>query len=223
MVIKNNVKKELNKLNDELDSHLDVSSVGDDFSVFEKKLKDDSLNFDTLTLLKDIRDEMSLLRKNVFSDAESLISRKIKKDQELFFTKIQENFLKLSNHVVSSKDHNFQSLRAENVGLQNELKKLRSNQEILNDKLNTLTQLILEKNIHHDGELHLISDSIQELKQKVEILPKSIPSDQLISSEVVNIDLEIPDSEEVIVSKSSNSLLVEDRLARIDATLENLK
>lgn len=252
MVLKNDIKKELAELNKELNSQLDFSTGSDDFTVFEKQVKADSLNFETLTLLKDIRDEMSLLRKNVFSDAESLITRKIKHDQELFFNKIKENFLTLSNQVVSSKDHNFQALRAENLNLQNELKKLRTNQELLGEKLNSITKVLLEKNIYDSNSLHEILDSVKGVKQKIDsnetLLFSTQQTPQVIIQNEKNYSLEnnesssdsfnTLDSNQVVPSLNQNELgyqdfkekssqkvpsLVEDRLARIDAALEDLK
>lgn len=234
MVRKNNatsVKKELEKLNKEIDKHMPLSNLNSSLELFEQNESQSSaqLNFDTLSLLQDIRDEMSLLRKNIFTDAESLISRKVQKDQEDFFNKVQESLFKLSSKMLQSKDHNYYSLRNENVELLKIVKKIQDDQEILHQKLDSISKLVIDKTMDQDKELRGVQDNLLSIANKVEsnnfIVQEEIRKSQelaQLSHSNQSLGYEASESSTVVDIESKATPHIESRIARIDRILGDL-
>lgn len=117
MVEKKEIKIELKKLNNELSKLIanDNIKISQDF-LYSQEFNSDKLTFnelELLTLIQDIRDEISILRRNLFTDIELYIHKKINSEQEKFFEKIENSFSRVLKESMISRTQHIQEIKYE--------------------------------------------------------------------------------------------------------------
>lgn len=117
MVEKKEIKIQLKNLNKELSKLMEDKdiNISQNF-LYSQEFNSDKLTFnelELLTLIQDIRDEMSLLRRNLFTDIEAYIHKKINNEQEKFFEKVEQSFSKVLKESMLSRTQHIQEIKYE--------------------------------------------------------------------------------------------------------------
>ncbi|MFT4244178.1 MAG: hypothetical protein ACMXYB_01840 [Candidatus Woesearchaeota archaeon] len=117
MVEKKEIKNELKKLNKELSEIIYNENLNiPEKILYNQEFDSDRLTFnelELLTLIQDVRDEISILRRNLFSDIESYTHKKINSQQEKFFEKIESSFSKILKESMISRTQHVKEIKNE--------------------------------------------------------------------------------------------------------------
>lgn len=222
MAKNNNLTSELSKLNKDLDKHLtDISVDVTQFDKFNTGLNDSqAVNFEVLTFLQDVRDEMSLLRKHLFNDVQSLVTKTLRAEQDQMLAQMQKQFNSVLKDIVDSKNHHMMQLRNEQAHLELEVSSMKTTLEHLNSKIDKLVQ-------------HVYEDSNRELSYQNELDSRliEIENELLVNQHKLEgiqgrrrlSTLKPLRSRETFQIETDEDKLIEHRIARIDAALNRLQ
>ena len=239
MVDKKNFKKELSSLNNELNEILTKENfkIPQDY-LYKDNEQHSSSNFkefEILSMIKDVREEINLLRRNMFNDLESFVNKKINSQQEKFFEKIEQSVSKLLRESMISRSQHISELKSEfsNFHMKinkieeeiDNLKNLSVNTKSISQEIQTY-QFELENSFNNklsDLEHSLISRFIEishSLSSKTNNLENN-NTKKLPSPPNKNNFLENKNQGETQTYKLSSK--VENRISRIDAALRKLE
>ena len=237
MVDNKKIIKELSSLNEELNEILKKENIKIPQSYLYKNEQNHPINsneFELLSMIKDVRDEINILRRNLFSDIESFVNKKINNDQDKFFQKIEESVSKLLKESIISRNQHISELKHEFSNTNIKINKL--TEEIDNLKsLNSTTKSIYQEIQTYQFELE------NNLKSKIDNLENSLTSRFVEisysmksngsnnSPQVLELKNQylptnnVQNNNREVVKTSELSSKIESRISRIDAALRKLE
>ncbi|MCH8519555.1 MAG: hypothetical protein LAT82_02265 [Nanoarchaeota archaeon] len=241
MIDNKKIKDEIKKLNIELESVIKNSNLKlpqlSNIKQFNtpNSLEINSDAFQLLNLIQDVRDEISLLRRNLFSDIESFVNKKINVEQEKFFERIESSFSKVLKESILSRTQHIQEMKNEFSIFHMKMNKI--NEEIdnlnaSNDHIKTLLhneQSNILTNLEEiDNKFFNTQNLIQEnFKFQIQLI-KEIKNNPNVSEEIFENKINYDSKKPINFNKNSiqTSKLpskVENRISRIDAALKRLE
>jgi len=174
MVLKKSVISDLKKANLELDKHLETLGMSEaSEKILEAKEAggDETLNLLGTSMI-DLRCEISLLRKNLSSDIENLVSRQVVESQKAFFNEMSEFqnkiFFEVKNNFASYIDEittEFNSLKSEVLSLKNDNILTKNSLDFVKEELKTF-------NLAFIGNLEKTGKGIFQLSNKIDFMER---------------------------------------------------
>ena len=238
MVTTNNIKKELSNYNKELEKYISKVSYNsvEDLS-FEKLSDNQSTNLEVLTFIQDIRDEMSLLRKHLYSDVQSLVTKTLKADQDKQLSEMKKNFNSMIKEMAESKNYLLNKIRDEIANMHHDLKNTNMDVVTINSKIDTLVQAVYDANQNQISIQDDVSNRLKEIETELLVNQHVINGfNNSLKKEYMHFDNDSKTIPKVLGNESSKSHstvydlnkkieedFIEHRIARIDAALDKLK
>lgn len=237
MVSTNNIKKELSEYNKELEKYVSRVSLdsAEDLS-FEKLSDNQSTNLEVLTFIQDIRDEMSLLRKHLYSDVQSLVTKTLRAEQEKHLTQMRNDFNSMIKEMADSKNYILNKIRDETAHIHHDLKNTNIDVTTINNKIDTLVQAVYDANQNQVSIQDEVSSRLKEIETELLVnqhaidgfnnsLKKDFAQSHNNMSLTHNTNKEQKSQSNHFFEKNNSfkdDQFIEHRIARIDAALHKL-
>lgn len=242
MTSSNSIKKELLNYNKELEKYLTKVpfDMSQDFS-FDKLSDTQATNLEVLSFIQDIRDEMSLLRKHLYSDVQSLVTKTLRAEQEKHLTQMRHDFNSMIKEMADSKNYLLSKIRDETAQVHHDLKDVDIDVGTINSKIDTLVQAVYDANQNQISLQNQVSTRLKEIETELLVnqhaiegfnnslkkdyvhSPGDFPMNQhnqqlnVASKQIKSISSKVGNE-----SENCEQKLVEHRIARIDAALHKL-
>ncbi|MFP4401662.1 MAG: hypothetical protein ACLFPL_00375 [Candidatus Nanoarchaeia archaeon] len=217
MVELNSIKKELSKLNSELEKYVPYASLNYSNLKSLNQLNDSQAsNIEILTFLQDVRDELSLLRKHAFNDIESLVTKKLHTQQDEFLSKIRQTFERLSQDLIASRNAQSRQILEQLESINHELTNQSLEIKSIHQKIDNMQEEVYSSQYQMFKQISEVENSLNSSIDHIN-LPVQSNSQQNTQKFITTFSSEREDSD------NFEEEIIKTRIDRINSALSRLQ